>query len=104
MKWHSRPVLLAPRSFTSSRLCVGEKGDCIPLVQVDIGLLADEVGVTATDTLDLGEGVNDLLLAGDVGVEKTKDELEVRLLPRYERHVGQPVPMDGFDVACDVNF
>lgn len=33
------------------------------LAQVDIGLLADEVGVAATDTLDLGQGVNDLLLA-----------------------------------------
>lgn len=50
------------------------------LVQVDICLLADEVGVTATDTLDLGEGVNDLLLAVDVGVEQTQDELEVRLV------------------------
>lgn len=52
------------------------------LVQVDIGLLADEVGVTATDTLDLGEGVDNLLLAVDVGVEQTQDELEVRLRDR----------------------
>lgn len=50
------------------------------LAQVDICLLADEVGVTATDTLDLGEGVDDLLLAVDVGVEQTQDELKVRLL------------------------
>lgn len=46
---------------------------CIPLVQVDIGLLADEVGVTTTDTLDLGEGVHHLLLAVNVGVEQTQD-------------------------------
>jgi len=37
-----------------------------PLVEVDIGLLADQVGVTATDTLDLGQGVHDLLLAIDL--------------------------------------
>jgi hypothetical protein len=43
------------------------------LVQVDIGLLADQVGVSATDTLDLGQGVHDLLLAIDVGVQKTQD-------------------------------
>jgi hypothetical protein len=59
------------------------------LVQVNIGLLADQVGVTATDTLDLGQGVHDLLLAIDVGVQKTQDELEVRLLSRDEGHDGQ---------------
>lgn len=91
------------------------------LVQVDIGLLADEVGVSATDTLDLGQGVDNLLLAVNVGVEQTQDELEVRLLQRvwrvstfrpnadatielfsggiyllarHERHVGQPWLMD----------
>jgi hypothetical protein len=35
----------------------------IPLVEVNIGLLADQVGVSATDTLDLGQGVHDLLLS-----------------------------------------
>jgi hypothetical protein len=62
---------------------------CVPLVQVDIGLLADQVGVSATDTLDLGQGVHNLLLAIDVGVQKTQDELEVRLISRDERHDGQ---------------
>lgn len=52
------------------------------LVQVDIGLLADEVGVSATDTLNLGQGVDNFLLAVNVGVEQTQDELEVRLLGR----------------------
>lgn len=42
-------------------------------VQVDIGLLGDDVGVTATATLDLGQGVDDLLLAIDVGVQQTND-------------------------------
>jgi len=35
----------------------------VPLVEVNIGLLADQVGVTTTDTLDLGEGEHHLLLA-----------------------------------------
>lgn len=41
----------------------------VPLVEVDIGLLADQVGVTATDTLDLGQRVHDLLFAVNIGVE-----------------------------------
>ena len=57
----------------------------VPLVEVDIGLLADQVGVTATDTLDLGQRVHDLLLAVNIGVEQTQDELEVRLLAGHER-------------------
>ena len=56
-----------------------------PLAQVDVGLFADQIGVPAPDALDLGQGVHDVLLAIDVGVEDTKDELEVRLLPRDER-------------------
>lgn len=68
---HSRNPLLA---------CKVGAGVRIPLVEIDIGLLADQVGVPATDTLDLGQGVHDLLLAVDIGVEKTEDELEVRLL------------------------
>lgn len=55
-----------------------------PLVEIDVGLLTDQVGVPATDTLDLGQGVHDLLLAIDVGVQKTQDELEVRLLASNE--------------------
>ncbi|KAG9967235.1 ribosomal protein S13, partial [Aureobasidium melanogenum] len=39
------------------------RAKCVPLAEVDIGLLADQVGVAATDTLDLGQGVHDLLLA-----------------------------------------
>jgi hypothetical protein len=62
------------------------------LVQIDIGLLADQVGVSATDTLDLGQGVHNLLLSVNIGVEKTENELEVRLLSRDERHDGQLLP------------
>lgn len=46
------------------------------LGKVDIGLLADQVRVSATDTLDLGQGVHDLLLAIDVRVQQTDDVLE----------------------------
>jgi len=60
-----------------------------PFVQVDIGLFADKVGVAATDTLDSSQSVHDLLLAIDVGVQQAENELEVRLLSRYERHDGQ---------------
>ena len=49
----------------------------IPLVEVNIGLLADTVGVSSAHALDSGQGVHDLLLAIDVGVEQTQDELEV---------------------------
>jgi len=55
------------------------------LAQINIGLLADQVGVTTTDTLDLGQGVHNLLLAIDVGVKQTNDVLEVGLLAGYER-------------------
>jgi len=57
-----------------------------PLVHVDVGLLADDVGEAAADTLDGGEREHDLLLAIHVGVEQTQDVLEV--LPRDQRHGG----------------
>lgn len=61
----------------------------LPLVEVNISLLADQVGITASDTLYLCQCIHDLLLALDIGVEKSENELEVRLLSRYERHVGR---------------
>ena len=77
--------------------CWGINGG-IPLVQIDIGFLADQIRVTASATLDLGEGVHDLLLAIDVGVEETKNELEVRLLSADEscRH-----PLAAFGSSTD---
>lgn len=44
----------------------------VPLVEIDIGLFAYQVGIAATDTLNFGQGVHDLLLAVDIGVEKTE--------------------------------
>ena len=52
----------------------------LPLVQVYICFLADQVGIATSYALYLGKGVHDLLLAIDVGVEQSEDELEVRLL------------------------
>lgn len=59
-----------------SRVLIPSRGG-VPLVQIDIGLLADQVGVSATDTLDLGQGVHDLLLTVDIGVEKTQNLFRV---------------------------
>lgn len=47
------------------------------LIQVDIGLLANKVGVATANTLDSGHGINYLLLAINIGIEQTKDVLEV---------------------------
>lgn len=84
----NRPHAL--RTFRSRLKTLQELPGCwivsnVPLAEVDIGLLADQVGVTATDTLDLGQSVHDLLLAINVGVEQTQNELEVRLLAGHER-------------------
>jgi len=58
------------------------------LVEVDVGLLADEIGVATTDTLDLCQGVHDLALAVDIGVEEAEDVLELLvLLGEHERHL-----------------
>lgn len=46
------------------------------LLQVNISLLADQVGVSATDTSDLGQGVHDLDSTIDVGVQQTQNVLE----------------------------
>jgi hypothetical protein len=45
----------------------------VPLVEIDVGLLAYKIGISAADTLDLGQGVHDLLLSIHVGVEETKN-------------------------------
>lgn len=48
-----------------------------PFVHVNISFLADDVGKTATNTLDRSEGKHDLLLSIDVRVEHTKNVLEL---------------------------
>jgi len=73
-------------SVLLSHATVANDGKNPPLVQVDIGLLTDQVGVSTADTLDLGQGVHDLLLSIDVRIEESKDELEVRLLSSNESY------------------
>jgi hypothetical protein len=49
----------------------------LPLVEINIGLLADQVGVSSSNTLDLGQGDHDLSSTLDVGVEETENVLLV---------------------------
>lgn len=49
----------------------------VPLVKINASALADQVGETTSNTLDSGEGVSDLVLTINVGVEDTKDVLEI---------------------------
>ena len=46
-----------------------------PLVQIDIGLLANDIGVSPTDTFDLSQRVHDLAFSIDVGVQQTENVL-----------------------------
>jgi hypothetical protein len=52
----------------------------LPLCHVDIGLLANQVGETTTDTLDGSQGVHNLSLTVDVRVEETENVLELVLI------------------------
>lgn len=76
------------------------RGFRIPLVQIHIGLLAHKVGVSSAHTLDSGQGVHDLLLAIDVGIEQTQDELEVRLFAADESccNVSEHFPLESSSV------
>lgn len=65
------------------KLLVGELTSA--LVHIDIGLLAHQVGVPATHTLDGSQGEHDLLLTLNVGVEETKDVLELVLIGDNKR-------------------
>lgn len=47
----------------------------VPLVKINICFLANQVGVPATDTLDLGQGIHDFALAINVRVKKTENVL-----------------------------
>jgi hypothetical protein len=54
------------------------------LAEVDVGLLEDDVCVTATDSLDGGHGEHDVALPVNVRVHHTQDVLEVGR--DHERH------------------
>ena len=53
------------------------KGQDKPFIQINIRLFANQIRVSASHALDLRERVHDLLLAVDIGIEQTEDELEV---------------------------
>lgn len=48
-----------------------------PFVEIHIGLLAHNVRVAATNTLDLRQGIHDLALSVDIGVQETKNVLKI---------------------------
>jgi len=54
---------------------VGAPGG-VPLAEVDVGLLADEVGKATPDALDGSQGVHDLVAPVHVRVQHTQDVLE----------------------------
>ena len=53
-----------------------------PLGDIDLSLLAHSGGEAATNTLDGGQSVHDLLLSIDVGVEHTENVLELSLVDK----------------------
>ena len=57
----------------------------VPFVHVNIGLLADDVGVATTNTFDGSQSVHNLLLTINVGVKETNDVLEVLLIGNNQR-------------------
>ena len=67
------PARLAPPGQAQGSVCA-------PLVEVDLSLLARNVGKAAADTLDGGEREHHLHPAVKVGVEHTKNVLEIRLV------------------------
>jgi hypothetical protein len=67
---------------TSSPALKNEKiskitGISLPLVEVDLGNLENEVGESSADTLDDSEGERNLVLSVDVGILHTKNVLKV---------------------------
>jgi hypothetical protein len=77
---------------------VGEREREEPLVHVDVGLLADDVGEAAADTFDGGESEHYLLLSVHVRIEDTQYVLELLIghqrlrFPPTTRHIKNPNP------------
>lgn len=64
---------------------VDAHGKPLPFVEIHIGLLAHQIGVSTSDPFDFRQGVHDFLLSLDVGIQETQDELEVRLFTGDQR-------------------
>jgi len=59
------------------------------LFEIDVCLLAQDIGISSTNTLDFSQRVHDFTFSIDVGIEKTKNVLELcSLLRNYKRHAG----------------
>jgi len=59
------------------------------LFEIDICLFAKNIGISSSNTLDFSQRVHDFAFAINVGVEKTKNVLELcSLLRNYKRHAG----------------
>ena len=58
------------------------------LVDVYLGLFANEVGETASETLDFGEGEYDVTLSLYVRIENTEDVLELGSLHKSRHDAG----------------
>ena len=52
----------------------------LPSRNIDLGLLAHGHGETTTNTLDRGQGIDDLLLSINISVQNTKNVLELSLV------------------------
>jgi len=67
--------------------------------------------VTATDTLDLGKGVDNLLLAVHVGVQQTQNVVEVALWemlacilnPAYSQHIALLEALGVSSLCCPIS-
>jgi hypothetical protein len=72
-----QPASIQAEYLTTAILTHTPSGLDLPLVEINISLLADQVGVSSSNTLDLGQGDHDLSSTLDVGVEETENVLLV---------------------------
>ena len=71
-KRSSSSELSSPALDSDVECLVGGRYDYfVPLVEVNISLLADDVRISTTDTLDLRQRVHDFTFTLDVCVEQT---------------------------------
>jgi hypothetical protein len=83
-RWQQPPSIQV-EDLTAAISMPTPSGLDLPLVEVNIGLLADQVGVSSSNTLDLSQGDHDLSSTLDVGVEETENVLLVERASRIER-------------------
>lgn len=69
--------------FSSSKSRLAHKRDSLPLVEVDLGDLEDEVGESSSDTSDDSEGEHDLSFTIDVSVLDSQNVGELVCLSQH---------------------